>query len=116
MDNVEKAKRDKTDHSKKQIEKNKLKTKQIPSIVMLTAGAVASVVTYWKGYALKDALLSIFTTLIVFLFVGAVVKFLLDRIELPVTKEIGGDGEVIEKTSEDGSGDTVSEGPEEEEE
>ena len=64
-----------------------LKTKPVPAIVVLLAASIASVYTYVQGRSLGDSLLIIFITIVVFLIVGDLIKFLLDRIEIVIPPE-----------------------------
>ena len=65
----------------KPVEKLHLKTRQIPAIVMLTAGLIASVSTFIQHLPLLNSLVIILVTLLVFLFLGSVAKSVLDLIE-----------------------------------
>ena len=76
-----------------------LKTKPVPAIIMLLGGSVSAVYTYMQGRELKDALIIIFVTLLVFLILGEIIKFLLDKIEIVVPVEEKGDGDI--ETDED---------------
>ena len=61
-----------------------LKTKPVPAVIMLTAGLIAAVYTFIQGIGLYRSLITIFTTLIVFLIIGEIIKALLDRIEIVI--------------------------------
>ena len=76
-----------------------LKTKPVPAIIMLLGGSVSAVYTYMQGRELKDALIIIFVTLLVFLILGEIIKFLLDKIEIVVPVEEKEDGDI--ETDED---------------
>ena len=85
------------------MEKKEAKRKLIPPFVMLTAGAVTSILMVVKGCELNEFLAGLLTILIIFYMLGCVLKGILDRIErqnAPVEPE--GEGEVIEKEPEDG--------------
>ncbi|MBR0149369.1 MAG: hypothetical protein IJM23_09305 [Lachnospiraceae bacterium] len=71
-----------------------LKTKPIPAIIMLLGGSVSAVYTYIQGRELKDALIIIFVTLLIFLILGEIIKLLLDRIEIVVQSEEKEDGDI----------------------
>lgn len=81
---------------------NKLKTKPIPAIVMMIAGLSAAVMTRLNRYPVKDALIIILVSMLVFLVIGEAIKAVLDRFELPDVSAVDENGEMIEKTGEDG--------------
>ncbi|GEM_PF-975736 len=64
-----------------------LKTKTVPAIVMLLAGSVAAIDTFIQHYPLKNSLIIILATLLIFLFIGEIIKMLLDRVEVIVPEE-----------------------------
>ncbi len=70
---------------------------------MLLAGSIACIMMYLNGYKLKDMLLVLMLVLIVFLFIGMVVKAILDSTHLPSEDAVDPDGEVIEKSEEEGA-------------
>ncbi len=85
-----------------------METKQIPLVVMLLAGAVASITTKLMHYELETALWILLFVLIVFYIVGCVLKRTIDSFEAANIKleeeqeEVSEEGEVIEKeASED---------------
>lgn len=85
----------------KEPEKLHLKTKTIPAIVMLTAGLIASVVTYIQHFPLLNSLVIIFVTLLVFLIIGDVIKSVLDLIEYdPPVSEDAAEEEIAEDADE----------------
>ena len=84
-----------------------MKTKQIPLIVMLLAGAAASITTRLIHYELEASLWILLFVLIVFYIAGCVLKRTIDLFEAQQQKEeeeresVSDEGEVIEKeTSE----------------
>jgi hypothetical protein len=83
-----------------------LKTKPVPAIVTLLGGAVAAIYTYIQGREPMDALIIILVTLLVFLILGDLIKFLLDKIEIVVEPE---------KKEDEASQDEETEGQETEE-
>ena len=91
-----------------------MKTKKIPALVMLIGGSVACIVAYLNHYDLEDMLVALIVSLIVFFCLGLLVEFLFEKFE--IAKEDAeplGDGEVVEKTSEnqdEESVDTQSDG------
>lgn len=92
------------------MEKEK-KRKLIPPFVMLTAGAVTSILMVVKGCELNEFLARLLTILIVFYVLGCVLKDMLDRIDRqnapPEPEEE--EEEVIEKNAEDGETEDGSE-------
>ncbi|MCR4685287.1 MAG: hypothetical protein K5649_07465 [Lachnospiraceae bacterium] len=80
-----------------------MNTRKIPAIIMLLAGSIACVMTYLNHYDLKDMLIVLILVLIIFLFIGLVVKGIFDSIHLPSADAVNPDGEVIEKSDEEGS-------------
>lgn len=81
--------------------RNELKTKPIPAITTLLAAAVVSIVTYVNKYPLLKALILILIFMVVFLIIGDIIKFVVDRFIIESEKEILSEGEVIEKNPED---------------
>lgn len=79
------------------------KTKSIPAIVMLLGCAVAAIVTYINGYGLQKMLKVILVSLLIFLCMGMIIKFLFDKYIPPIEEEevTDDEGSVIEKTSEE---------------
>ena len=79
----------------------RLKTKPVPTVVTLVGGAIAAIIVCIQHYELHFALVIILISLLVFLVIGDVIKYLLDKIELPRPVEeqenVGEDGEMIEK-------------------
>ena len=77
-----------------------MNTKRIPALVMLLAGAVATIVTYINHYSLEDMLVVLILTLIVFLIIGIAIKLVFDsfHIEEPDEDRVDDEGEVVEKT------------------
>lgn len=89
------------------------KTKNIPAIVMLLGCAVAAIVTYINGYSLQKTLKTVLVVLLIFLFMGLIIKYLFDKYIPPIEEESGvtdDEGSVIEKTSDE---DTEEEIPDE---
>ncbi len=81
---------------------NKLKTKPIPAIIMMIAGLSSAVMTRLNRYPMKDALIIILVSMIVFLIFGEVIKAVLDRFEMQDESAVDENGEMIEKAGEDG--------------
>lgn len=83
-----------------------MNTKKIPAFVMLLAGSVACIVTYINHYSLKDMLVVLVLTLVIFLIIGVAIKLILDSFQLPEDDgKVDDEGEVVEKavaSDEDG--------------
>ncbi len=75
-----------------------MKTKQIPAIIMLLAGAVSVITMYMKHYELKDLLGILLGILIGAYIVGLIIQKVLNHFIPPVEDEKQTpEGEVIEK-------------------
>ncbi len=85
-----------------------MKTKQIPLIMMLLAGAVTSISTKLMRYELETALWILLGVLIVFYIAGCLIKRTLDSF-VTAQEESGNvsdEGEVIEKEIEENTEET----------
>ena len=82
-----------------------MKTKLIPLILMLTAGAVASIVTYMMHYEIKASLWILVAVLVSFYIAGVIIKGVMDSFLKEDTGEVSDEGEVIEKEAEEENGD-----------
>ncbi|MBQ7584152.1 MAG: hypothetical protein IJT24_06030 [Lachnospiraceae bacterium] len=74
-----------------------LKTKPVPAIVMLLGGGIVAADIFIQQLEFRKSLIIILVSLVFFLIVGELVKFLLDRIELPDPEAVDADGNVIQK-------------------
>ena len=89
-----------------------MEKKQIPLVVMLTAGAVASITARLMHYDLEATLWIVLLVLIVFYIVGCVLKRTIEKFEAENKEReeaeaaVSDEGEVIEK---DASGETSQE-------
>lgn len=90
---------EKTKSSKR---KNNLNTRGIPPITMLSAGLIAFIIDWIKGYDFTTALLVIFITMLVFAIVGTVVKAIVDNFDMRIDYEdlLAEDGDVFEKNGD----------------
>ncbi|MCM1025669.1 MAG: hypothetical protein NC432_04500 [Roseburia sp.] len=78
--------------------------KNMPLILMLTAGAVTCIITFLKGYPTVVKLSLLFAVLLLFYVLGSILKGTLDYFEAQNEKTRQEEGEVIEKEStEEGS-------------
>jgi len=81
-----------------------LNRKNMPLILMLVAGVVTWIITYVQKYSILEKLVSIFFVLLLFYFLGSLLKWTLDYFEEQNEKKNAEEGEVIEKESEEGEG------------
>lgn len=93
--------------SERKTEPLRLKTKPIPAVVMLLGGGIVTADVFIQQIEFRKSLIIILVSLVVFLFAGELVKYLLDRIELPNPDAVHADGNVIQKGK---SGDTDESG------
>lgn len=77
------------------------KRKYIPPILMLSAGAAAAITAFHFSYEIKDFLLVVLLTMLVFFFIGSIIVFMLDRFDKQIEKALLDEGEVIEKEPEE---------------
>ncbi len=77
----------------------KKKRKMLPIILMLTAGAVTSIITYLKDYELTKMLWTLLSVLIIFYLFGLGIKKVLDVFDEQIkeAEEKKDEGSVIEK-------------------
>lgn len=70
----------------------------MPMILMLTAGALTALLTYFKGYSLKTMSIALLATLVIFYMFGCIIRMVLDSFEKKNQEEtVSEEGEVIEK-------------------
>lgn len=74
--------------------------KNIPLLLMLTAGAVTCIITYVKRYSVNTQLIALFAVLVIFYVLGSVLVWTLNYFEKQNEEKRGEEGEVIEKDSE----------------
>lgn len=55
--------------------------KNLPLLLMLTAGAVTCVITYVMDYSMVTKLMSLFLVLVLFYFFGSILKWTLDSFD-----------------------------------
>lgn len=85
-----------------------MKTKNIPTIVMLTAALVTSIVMYINEYDLSMTLITILIVFFAFYILGVLVKILLDKYCLPPKPEGESDEEKEQEATEEQSGEDGS--------
>lgn len=83
--------------------------KNIPLLLMLTAGAVTCIITYIKKYPVHIQLIALFTVLLVFYVLGSVLVWTVGYFEKQNEEKRGEEGEVIEKDSENPGQETEQE-------
>lgn len=83
--------------SERKAEPLHLKTKPIPAVVMLLGGGIVTADVFIQQIEFRKSLIIILASLVVFLLAGELVKYLLDRIELPNPEAVDADGNVIQK-------------------
>lgn len=76
----------------------------MPLILMLSAGAVTYVVTFFRDYTVTGQLFTLLIVLLIFYFLGSALKWTLNYFEEQNEKRNREAGEVIEKEAEDISG------------
>lgn len=80
--------------------------KNMPLILMLTAGAVTCIITFVKGYSTSIKLSLLFAVLLLFYVLGSILKWTVEYFEAQNEKQRQEEGEMIEKEpSEKDSGD-----------
>ena len=72
----------------------------LPMILMLVAGAATCIITLIQQYSILKSLVSLFIVLVVFFFLGSVMKWTLDYFDRENEKRAQEEGEVIEKEAE----------------
>ena len=75
--------------------------KNLPLLLMLTAGAVTCIITYIEKYTMVEKLVSLFFVLLLFYILGCIMKWTLDYFEKQNEERLMEEGEVIEKEAED---------------
>lgn len=74
--------------------------KNIPLLLMLTAGAVTCIITYVRQYSVLEKLVSLFAVLLVFWLLGSILEWTLNYFDAQNEKKRQEEGEVIEKEAE----------------
>lgn len=78
--------------------------KNLPLLLMLTAGAVTCVITFIMGYSTVEKLAFLLAVLVLFYLLGSVLKWTLDYFDMQNEKKRQEEGEVIEKENAEGGG------------
>lgn len=71
--------------------------KEMPLVLMLSAGLVTALIAYFRGFKLSAMLVALLATLVVFYFIGCVIRTILDSFDKKNAKKVADEGEVIEK-------------------
>lgn len=74
--------------------------KNMPLILMLVAGAVTCVITFIQNFSIVAKLGSLLVVLLVFYFLGTVLRWTLDSFDKENEEKNREEGEVIEKETE----------------
>ena len=74
--------------------------KNVPLLLMLTAGAVTCIITFIRKYSMLEKLVSLFVVMLIFFLLGSVLKWTLDYFDAQNEKRRLEEGEVIEKEAE----------------
>lgn len=77
--------------------------KNLPLILMLTAGVITCIITFIQKFSLLWKLLSLLIVLLIFYLLGSVLKWTLDYFDRQNEIRRKEEGEVIEKDAEDGA-------------
>jgi len=77
-----------------------MKTKNIPSIIMLLAGAITSIITYFNAYTVRRMLFTLLVVLVIFYILGLIVKGIMDYFISVREDKKYDEGKVIEKESD----------------
>ncbi|MCI8789239.1 MAG: hypothetical protein HFH92_09045 [Lachnospiraceae bacterium] len=75
--------------------------KNIPLLLMLTAGAVTCIITYVKRYSMNAKLISLFVVLVIFYVLGSILVGTMNYFEKQNEEKLKEEGEVIEKDSDE---------------
>lgn len=74
--------------------------KNLPLLMMLTAGAVMSIISYIQNFTILAKLVSLFVVLVVFYLFGSVLIWTLNYFDRQNEERLKEEGEVIEKDGE----------------
>ena len=74
--------------------------KNLPLLLMLTAAAVTSIITFIRQYSMLQKLVSLFVVMLIFYMMGNALKWTLDYFDKQNEKRRLEEGEVIEKEAE----------------
>lgn len=86
-----------------------MERKMIPLTLMLVAGAICSIVCFAQGYDAFTMLLALFIVLLIFYFLGCIIKRMMEKFEAENEARAKEEGEVIEKENSEENAESVSE-------
>ncbi len=89
-----------------------MERKMIPLALMLVAGAICSIICFIQGYDAVTMLFALLIVLLVFYFLGYVIKRVMDSFEAENEKRSKEEGEVIAKEASEEGKENVPEGEE----
>ena len=75
--------------------------KNMPLLLMLSAGVVTCIITFLEHYTVFEKLVSLLVVLVIFLMLGNVLKWTLDYFDRQNEEKLTAEGEVIEKELEE---------------
>ena len=78
--------------------------KNLPLLMMLTAGAVMCIVSYVQKFSILTKLVSLFVVFVAFYLLGNVLVWTLNRFDMQNEEKLKEEGEVIEKDGESAEG------------
>ncbi len=81
-----------------------MERKMIPLTLMLVAGAICSIICFVQGYDAFTMLLILFIVLLVFYFLGSIIKMVMEKFEQENEERNKEEGEVIEKEADQKEG------------
>ena len=106
----EKTEEENPDEEEEVVEPLHLRTKTVPTIVMLFGGGTAAIFTFVRHDPLLTSLEIIFVALVIFLVLGDIIKLFLDTIEIePPDGKTGEKDKVIERSSGEEAGEAAPE-------
>ncbi len=82
--------------------------KKMPLILMLVAGAVAWIITFVQKYSVLDSLIAVFVSLVIFYFLGSVMRWILDYFDIQNEKRRQEELEASEGDAENTAGEQAA--------
>lgn len=90
--------------------------KNIPLVLMLSAGAITCIITFIQRYTIVEKLAVLLAVLVLFYLLGSVLVWTLNYFDMQNEQKLKEEGEVIEKESDDTDGNQDAQGDREEQE
>lgn len=75
--------------------------RKLPLVLMLLAGGMTAVIAYFKNFSLLNTLIALFAVMVLFCFIGSVIKYVLDSFDKANENKVSDEGEVIEKEAQE---------------